>query len=90
MNPWTPGGGEEGEGEMYGDSNMEIHNNMWDRWATGIRCMTRGSESGALRQAGGWDVEGGPGAKGHGCAYGWFLFMNDRKPQNSVKQLAFN
>ena len=28
--------------------------------------------------------------EGTRCTYGWFLFMFDRKQQNSVKQLSFN
>ena len=28
--------------------------------------------------------------RGHGCTYGWFLLMYDRKPQDSVQQLSFN
>ena len=34
--------------------------------------------------------EGGLGRRGHGCTYGWFFLIYDRKPQNSVKQLSFN
>ena len=34
--------------------------------------------------------EGGSEGRGHGCTYGWFLFMFDRKQQNPVKQLSFN
>lgn len=33
--------------------------------------------------------EGYLGGRRHGCTYGWFLLMYDRKPQNSVKQLPF-
>ena len=60
----------------------------------GVCYMTQGTETGALWWAGrvGWggSTEGGSGARGHGCAYGWFLLMYGRKPQNSVKQLSFN
>ena len=56
----------------------------------GICCMTQGTQTGPLRQAEGWGWEGGPEGRGHGCTYGWFLLMYDRKPQNSVKQLSFN
>ena len=38
--------------------------------------------------AGGW--EGGLGGRGHGCIYGWFLLMYDRRPQSSIKQIPFN
>ena len=34
--------------------------------------------------------EGGLGRRKHGCNYGWFLLMYNRKPQNTVKQLSFN
>ena len=60
----------------------------------GICGMTQETQTGTLWQSrrvrwgGRW--EGGLGGRGHGCIYGWFLFMYDRKPQNSVKQLSFN
>ena len=60
----------------------------------GICCMTQGTQIGALWQSRrvGWGGrwEGGLGGKGHGCTYGWFLLMFDRKQQNSVEQLSFN
>ena len=56
----------------------------------GFSCMTQGTQTGALRQAKGWDEEGRPGGRDHACTHGWFLLMYDRKPQNSVKQLSFN
>ena len=35
-----------------------------------------------------WTVwEEGPGGSRHGCTYGWFLLVHDRKPKNSVKKL---
>ena len=80
----------EEEGEMYGESNMEIPNTVcktdrqWE-FAVWLRELKQGP---CDRQEGGVGRE--MGGRGHGCAYGWFLFMNDRKPQNSVKQLAFN
>ena len=42
----------------------------------------------------GWDGEEGgrevpEGGRGHGCTYGWFLLMFDRK-QHYLKQLSFN
>ena len=59
-----------------------------------ICCMTQGTQTGALYQPRGvgWRLrsEGVSGGKGHGCTYGWFLLMFDRKQQNSVKQLSFN
>ena len=56
--------------------------------------MTLGTQTRALWQSrrvrwgGRW--EGGLGGRGHGCAYGWFLSMFDRKQQNSLKQLSFH
>ena len=42
-------GGEEGEGEMYGESNIEIYNTMCktDK-SMGICCMTQGTQTGPL------------------------------------------
>ena len=60
----------------------------------GICCLSQGTQIGALQQSRGvgWGRrwEGGLGGRGHGCTYGWFLLMFDRKQQNSVKQLSFN
>ena len=56
--------------------------------------MTQGTQTGVLWQSrrvewgGRW--EGSPGRRGHGCTYGWFLLVFDRKQQNSVKQLPFD
>ena len=83
-------GGEEGEGEMYGESNIENYNTIYkidSQWefAVWLRELKWGLcdrlNSGMGREIGG---------RGHGCTYGWFLLMYDRKPQNSVKQLFFN
>ena len=42
-------GGEEGEGEMYGESNIQIYNTMCktDK-SMGICCMTQGTQTGPL------------------------------------------
>ena len=59
----------------------------------GICCVTHGMQTGVLWQSRkvGWGrSEGGTGGWGHGCTYGWFLLLYDRKPQNSIKQLSFN
>ena len=60
----------------------------------GICCVTQENQAGALWQAEGWAwggrCEGDLEGRGHGCTYGWFLLIYDRKPQNSVKQLFFN
>ena len=59
----------------------------------GIFCITRGTQTRSLRQNEGWDEEGDGrevGSEGHGCTYGRFLLMYDRKPKNSLKQLSVN
>ena len=57
----------------------------------GIWCMTQGTETGALQQVEGWggggSWEGGLGESGHGCTYGWFLLMYDRKPVKFCKAI---
>ena len=43
------GGGEDGEGEMYGNRNIEIYNTVCKIDSQlGICCMTQGTQSGAL------------------------------------------
>ena len=78
-------GGEEGEGEMYGESNMETYNaicktdNQWE-FAVWLGELKQGLcdrlKDGVGREMGG---------RGHGYTYGLFLMMYDRKQQNSVK-----
>ena len=42
-------GGEDGEGEMYGESNIEIYNTMCKTVKSmGICCMTQGTQTGPL------------------------------------------
>ena len=88
------GGGEEGEGETYGESNMEIYNTICkidSQWEFAVW----------LRELKQWlcdRLKGGMGPDGRevwegkdmGYTYGWFLLMFDRKPQNSEEQLSFN
>ena len=80
---------EEGEGEMSGESNVEIYNiickidSQWE-FAIWLRELKQGL---CDRLKGGMGMEMGRG--GHGYTHGWFLLC-DRKPQNSVKQLSFN
>ena len=82
-------GGEEGEGETYGESNIEIYNSMCktdSQWEFAVWLRELKQEL-CDRLKGGMRKEiGGE----HGCTYGCFSLMYDRKPQNSVKQLAFN
>ena len=86
--------GEEAEGEMYGESNIEIYNTICKRHSQWEFAVWLGELKQGLcdRLKGGmWGRwEGGFGGRGHGCTYGWFLLMSDRKPQNSVKQLSLN
>ena len=84
-------GEEEGEGKMYGKSNIEIYNTMCKAKLMGICCMAQGTQTGSVT---GWRVgwegwwEAGLGRRGHEDTYGWFLLIYDRKPQNSLKQLS--
>ena len=84
------GGGEEGEGEMYGKNNMETYitkckiDSQWE-FAACVRELKRG----LCNNLEGWDREAN-GGRGHGWTYGWFLLLFDRKQQNSVKQLSFS
>ena len=89
-------GEEEGEGEMYGESNMEICNSICkidsqQEFAVWLREFKQG----LCDSLGGWGGEGDgrevqERGRRRGCTYGWFFLMYDRKPQNSVKQLSFN
>ena len=52
---------------------------------------SRNSNRGSVTKNGwGGRWEGGLGRRRHGCNYGWFFLMYNRKPQNTVKQLSFN
>ena len=85
------GGGEDGEGEMYGESNMETYNTVCkidSQWEFPV--WLRDLKQGLCDNLEDWDGEGGSGRRAPGCIYGWFLLMFDRNTQNSVKQLSFN
>ena len=82
----------EGEGEKYRES-LGTYNTLGkidSQWEFTVE----GTQTGALYQPRGVGLggrwEGGLGGKGHGCIYGLFLLMFDRKQQNSIKQLSFN
>ena len=84
------GGGEEGEGEMYGGSDTETYHT---KCTMGICRMTQGTQTGLcdrLKGGVGRELGGRPRRGGHGCTYGSFLLRYDRKPQTSVKRLSFN
>ena len=90
--PMDMGSGEEEEGEMYGESNMETFNTIckidsqWE-FTVWLRELKQGLCNRV--KGGGWggSWEGGLGGRGHAYTYGWFLVMYDRKRQNSAKQL---
>ena len=72
-------GGEEGEGEMYGDSNMETYITIYKvesqcEFADWLRDSNRGSlttyTGGIGRKMGG---------RGHMYTYGWFMLEFGRK-----------
>ena len=75
------GGRRGGRREMYGESNIEIYSTMcktgsqWE-FAVWFREVKQGLCDGLKG--------GGQGGRGHGCTYGWFLLMYDRKPQNYI------
>ena len=81
--PMDMEGGEEGEGEMYGESNIEIYHTIC-KTACGNLLYDSGNSNRALWQAEGW-VGREMGGREHGCAYGWFLLKYDKKPPKSVK-----
>ena len=68
--PMDTKGGEEGEGEMYGESNMETYNTICrtdSHWEPAI-CL-RELKQGLCDNLEGWDGEGGLGGRAHGCPY---------------------
>ena len=74
-------GGEEGEGEMYGESNMETYITIYKvesqcEFADWLRDSNRGSLT---------TYTGGIGRKmggtGHMYTYGWFMLVLGRKQQ---------
>ena len=88
-------GGEEGEGEKYGESNMEIYITICEiesQWEFAI--WLRELKPGLCNNLEGWDGEddGREVQEGGdiGYTYGWFMLIFGRKQQNSVKQLSFN
>ena len=84
-------GGEEGEGGMYGESNIEIYNTTYktdSQWEFAVWLRELKEElCSRLKGEVGRVMGGRSGREG---TDGWFLLMYDRKPQNSAKQLSFN
>ena len=68
------GGGEEGEGEMYGGSDTETYHT---KCTMGICCMTQGTQTGLCDRLKGGGVEGvGREAWGRGTwVYLWLIFV---------------
>ena len=72
------GAGEEGEGGMYGESNMEMYittckiDTQWE-FAVWLREL----KLGLCNKPEGWDGEGG----------GWCMLVFGRSQQNSIKQI---
>ena len=82
-------GGEDGEGEMYGESNIEIYNTMcitdsqWE-FAVWLRILKQ-ALCDRLKGGEEREMEEILVGRGHVCTYGWL-----KKTQNSLKQLSFN
>ena len=81
-----------GEGEMYGESNMETYVTVCkidSQWEFAV-CL-RKLKQGLCINPEGWDGEGdGREVQEGGNIYGRFTLTFDRRQQNSVKQLSFN
>ena len=87
-------GVEEGDGRMYGDSNMETYITICkiaSHWEFAV--WLRELKLGLCNNLEGWD-EKEDGKKvqerGHMYTNGWFMLMFDRNQHNPVKQLSFN
>ena len=86
------GGGEEGDGEMYGESNMEIYNTICkidsqQEFAVWLMELKQG----LCDNLEGWDEKGDGREVQEVGDMGVLIadFMYNRKPQNSVKKLSF-
>ena len=81
----------EGEGEMYGESNMEIKNTICENGNLLYDSGNSNRGSVTINKGGMGREMGGRLGKVGLWVYLWLiLVMYDRKPQNSVKQLSFN
>ena len=88
-------GGEEGEGKMYGESNMETYITIYKvesqcEFADWLRELKQGlcmNLEGWYGEGDGREVQKG---EGYMYTYGWFMLRSDRKQQNSIKQVSFN
>ena len=81
-------GGEEGEGEMYGDSNMETYITIY-REPVRICWLTQGLKQGLSNNLHGWDRE--EDGRDGTYVYLWLIHVGVwQKITTSVKQLSFN
>ena len=90
---WTygQGGRRGGEGEMYGESNMEIKNTICENGNLLYDSGNSNRGSVTINKGGMGREMGGRLGKVGLWVYLWLiLVMYDRKPQNSVKQFTFN
>ena len=80
-------GGEEGEGEMYGESNIEIYNTMCktdSQWEFAVWLRELKKELCSNIESGvGWEGrwERGSRVRIHMYTYGWFMLMFGRNQQ---------
>lgn len=89
------GGGEERKGEINGKSGMDASTPKYvNRQPMGIRCVTGGTQAGALGQPGGvgengrW--EGGSRRRGCVFTYGQFMLMRDRNQTDIINLSSIN
>ena len=83
------GVGEEGEGGMYGESNMETYITICkidSQWEFAV--WLREFKLGLCNNLEGWDgegeKEGSLRGRGHMYTYGWFMLMFGRNQHNTV------
>ena len=83
------GWGEEGEGGMYGENNMETYSTLCkidSQWEFAV--WLRKLKPGLWNNLEGWDGEGGGREVQEGG--GIWVPMFGRNQHNSIKQLSFN
>ena len=88
--PMDMGGGEEGEGEMYGESSMETYNTICkieSQWEFAV--WLGELKQGLCDNLEGWDGEGDSGGRRCGYTYDWFLLMFWQKTTKFCKAIIF-
>ena len=82
-----------GQGERYGESNMETYIIICKIANGTLRYVSGNSNRDSINPEG-WDGEGDGREVQEGgdimYTYGWFRLIFDRKQQNAVKQVSFN